>query len=285
MTSKTDPQPTHAQEMAEQRVAIVERMMNLPYIKATRDASVGQERFVARDDMITLIHTLAKESRAAAPAVEDAPREHVPWSERPLGIKAGEDATPRTLRECVLALRTHAHNAVPEDREDGVEAYDKVLAMIDILTKPDATPRTTVLQRAATWKESDLRKFPTATLELIDALVAALRAAPAVEDVPREREVLRKIMQWVDAHPRKATIVQSLIDEAHALLREKPSAGLLREALLAATPQPLSKEALGRLVGDIGLQTALEQIAALPLGDHRAKQIARDALAHPQGED
>jgi hypothetical protein len=74
MTRKTDQQPTHAQEMAEQRVAIVERMMKLPYIKATRDSSVGQERFVARDDMITLIHTLAKESRAAAPAVEDAER-------------------------------------------------------------------------------------------------------------------------------------------------------------------------------------------------------------------
>jgi hypothetical protein len=56
-------------ELAKQRVAIVERVMKLPYIKATRNASVGQERFVARDDLITLIHDYAKVSRAGqAPA-------------------------------------------------------------------------------------------------------------------------------------------------------------------------------------------------------------------------
>jgi hypothetical protein len=31
-------------------------------------------------------------------------------------------------------------------------------------------------------------------------------------------EVLRKLMQWVDTHPRKATIVESLKSEARALL-------------------------------------------------------------------
>jgi hypothetical protein len=53
-------------------------------------------------------------------------------------------------------------------------------------------------------------------------------------------------------------------------------------AVKDAPREPLSKEALGRLMDDIGLQTALEQIAKLPLGDHRAKQIAQAALA---GED
>jgi hypothetical protein len=45
--------------LAKQRVAIVERVMKLPYIKATRNAEVGEERFVARDDLIKAIHDYA----------------------------------------------------------------------------------------------------------------------------------------------------------------------------------------------------------------------------------
>jgi hypothetical protein len=37
-------------ELAKQRVTIVERLMKLSYIKATRNASMGQEIFVCRDD-------------------------------------------------------------------------------------------------------------------------------------------------------------------------------------------------------------------------------------------
>jgi hypothetical protein len=59
---------------AQQRVEIVERMMKLPYIKQTRNAEVGPERFVCRDDVITLIHEYAKELRAAAlRSIEPAP--------------------------------------------------------------------------------------------------------------------------------------------------------------------------------------------------------------------
>lgn len=50
-------------ELAKQRVAIVERIMKLPYIKATRDASIGEERFVARDDIIKAVHDYAKVKR------------------------------------------------------------------------------------------------------------------------------------------------------------------------------------------------------------------------------
>lgn len=53
-------------EMAKQRVAIVERVMKLSYIKATRNTETGQERFVCRDDVITTIHDYAKATRAVA---------------------------------------------------------------------------------------------------------------------------------------------------------------------------------------------------------------------------
>jgi hypothetical protein len=49
--------------LAKQRVDLVERVMKLPYIKATRNASTGSERFICRDDLITLIHNYAKETR------------------------------------------------------------------------------------------------------------------------------------------------------------------------------------------------------------------------------
>ena len=48
-----------ALELAKQRVAIVERVMKLPYIKATRDTEEGEVRFVARDDLIKAIHDYA----------------------------------------------------------------------------------------------------------------------------------------------------------------------------------------------------------------------------------
>jgi hypothetical protein len=51
---------------AKQRVALAESVMKLPYIKATRNASTGQERFVARDDVITAIHEYAKQCRESA---------------------------------------------------------------------------------------------------------------------------------------------------------------------------------------------------------------------------
>jgi len=53
--------------LAKQRVAIVERVMKLPYIKATRDTERGEERFVARDDLIKAVHDYATVSRAAPP--------------------------------------------------------------------------------------------------------------------------------------------------------------------------------------------------------------------------
>ena len=49
--------------LAKQRVAIVERIMKLPYIKATRDTERGEERFVARDDIIAAVHDYAKAQR------------------------------------------------------------------------------------------------------------------------------------------------------------------------------------------------------------------------------
>jgi hypothetical protein len=51
-------------KLAKQRVAIVERVMKLPYIKAQRDTKKGQERFVARDDLIKAIHDYATAERA-----------------------------------------------------------------------------------------------------------------------------------------------------------------------------------------------------------------------------
>jgi hypothetical protein len=54
---------TYTLELAKQRVAIVERLKKLPYIKAVRHASVGQELFVCRDDVITMIHNYAKANR------------------------------------------------------------------------------------------------------------------------------------------------------------------------------------------------------------------------------
>ena len=50
-------------ELAKQRVTIVERLMKLSYIKATRNASMGQEIFVCRDDVITMIHEYAEADR------------------------------------------------------------------------------------------------------------------------------------------------------------------------------------------------------------------------------
>jgi len=50
--------------MAKQRIALVERIMKLPYIKATRDIERGEERFVCRDDVITAIHEYAVSVRA-----------------------------------------------------------------------------------------------------------------------------------------------------------------------------------------------------------------------------
>src|SRR5208283_5038266 len=47
-----------------QRIALLERVMKLPYIKATRYASVGEERFVCRDDVVTVFHEHAKAIRA-----------------------------------------------------------------------------------------------------------------------------------------------------------------------------------------------------------------------------
>ena len=52
-------------ELAKQRVAIVERVMKLPYIKATRNTETGVERFVARDDLIKAIHDYATAERTA----------------------------------------------------------------------------------------------------------------------------------------------------------------------------------------------------------------------------
>jgi hypothetical protein len=49
-------------EAAKHRVSLVERIMKLPYIKAIRNAALGQERFVCRDDVITAIHEYAKVS-------------------------------------------------------------------------------------------------------------------------------------------------------------------------------------------------------------------------------
>jgi hypothetical protein len=97
-------------------------------------------------------------ARAAAPAVEDAPRSQ----NGPCMTEEERAAHLKGLGEALEATREDAPR---------VESHWYLKA------GEDATPRTTVLQRAATWKESDLRKFPTATLELIDSLVAELRAA------------------------------------------------------------------------------------------------------------
>ncbi len=43
-------------ELAKQRVALMERIMKLPYIKQQRDTEEGQIRFVARDDVIKVFH-------------------------------------------------------------------------------------------------------------------------------------------------------------------------------------------------------------------------------------
>lgn len=50
-------------KLAKQRVAIVERVMKLPYIKAIRDTTRGDERFVCRDDVIKAVHDWASEGR------------------------------------------------------------------------------------------------------------------------------------------------------------------------------------------------------------------------------
>lgn len=47
--------------LAKQRVSILERVMKLSYIKATRDTEEGEQRFVCRDDVITVLHELQKE--------------------------------------------------------------------------------------------------------------------------------------------------------------------------------------------------------------------------------
>jgi hypothetical protein len=54
-------------EMAKQRVAIMERIMKLPYIKATRDTERGEERFVCRDDVITAVHEHGKAAKKHDP--------------------------------------------------------------------------------------------------------------------------------------------------------------------------------------------------------------------------
>ena len=50
--------------LAKQRVEIVQRIMKLGYIKQTRDTEEGEIRFVGRDDVISVIHNVAKVSRA-----------------------------------------------------------------------------------------------------------------------------------------------------------------------------------------------------------------------------
>jgi hypothetical protein len=52
-----------ALEQTESRVELANSVMKLPYIKATRNTETGQERFVARDDVVTCIHEYAKRAR------------------------------------------------------------------------------------------------------------------------------------------------------------------------------------------------------------------------------
>lgn len=60
-------------ELAKQRVEIVERLMKLPYIKATRNTETGQERFIARDDVITLLNELRALAEQASSDPLDKP--------------------------------------------------------------------------------------------------------------------------------------------------------------------------------------------------------------------
>ena len=69
MSTASDVQRTDYNErleLAKQRVAIVERIMKLPYIKQQRDTEEGQIRFVARDDVIKAIHDYALSQRREA---------------------------------------------------------------------------------------------------------------------------------------------------------------------------------------------------------------------------
>ena len=59
--------------------------------------------------------------------------------------------------------------------------------------------------------------------------LGAVYTEPITDHEAREQAMgelaaaLSKIMRWVDSHPRKATIVESVKDEAHkALQRAKP---------------------------------------------------------------
>lgn len=56
--------------LAKQRMEIVERVMKLPYIKATRNAENGEERFVCRDDVITAVHDYARQGKSVTPKVD-----------------------------------------------------------------------------------------------------------------------------------------------------------------------------------------------------------------------
>jgi len=68
--SKATPKPPQdvnlPVELAKQRVRSVEQVMKLGYIKATRNTSEGEIRFVARDDVITAIRSSAEPPQGEA---------------------------------------------------------------------------------------------------------------------------------------------------------------------------------------------------------------------------
>jgi hypothetical protein len=83
-------------DQAKQRVELADSIMKLPYIKAVRNTTTGQERFVARDDVVTAIHEYAKRCRAAASPAQGAP---TPQENEMSEAKGGVSKDMRTLRK------------------------------------------------------------------------------------------------------------------------------------------------------------------------------------------
>jgi len=115
--SKATPKPPQdvnlPVELAKQRVRSVEQVMKLGYIKATRNTSEGEIRFVARDDVITAIRASAEQAYegtlAACPdcaATPTQPPEKVPLP----GQSAEYDDAERILYE--VAHLKYDHNKI-----------------------------------------------------------------------------------------------------------------------------------------------------------------------------
>lgn len=76
-----------------------------------------------------------------------------------------------------------------------------------------------LVARARGWTEADLRKFPTATLELIDALAAALVAAwPGDAPADRLREAAEYALDYLVASNQRFNVDPTAIDKLERAL-------------------------------------------------------------------